>query len=183
MTPMLPSLLDDNHPALALLPAAPTQEQIQGFGEMLLALETEHGVVDIGTSHVHAEGLYGRGVLIKAGTYLVGLPHKAGHLNVCVGDVTVWTTAGRKRLTGAHILPAEAGVMRVGFAHQDTTWFSVHRNETGTNDLVAIEDSLVEHADRLMTRRQPTPLTNYSDAYRRGISPQCAWPFKTGALQ
>lgn len=152
---MLPSLLDDNHPALALVPDAPTQEQIEAFGHLLQSLESEHGVVDIGTSHVHAEGLYGRGVVIQAGTFLVGLPHKAGHLNVCVGDVTVWTTAGRKRLTGAHILPAEAGAMRVGFAHSDTTWFSVHRNDTGTTDLGAIEDALVHHADRLMTRRAP----------------------------
>jgi hypothetical protein len=74
-------------------------------------------------------------------------------LNVCVGDVTVWTTAGKKRLIGAHILPAEAGVMRVGFAHRDTTWLSVHRNDTGTTCPELIEDALIDHADRLMTRR------------------------------
>lgn len=157
MTPMVPSLLDDNHPALALLPDCPTQEQIEHFGALVQSLEGEHGIVDISTMHHHAEGLYGRSVVIKAGTFLVGLPHKAGHLNVCVGDVTVWTPAGRKRLTGAHILPAEAGVMRVGFAHQDTTWLSVHRNDTGGTDLQAIEDALIQHPERLMTRRAAIP--------------------------
>jgi hypothetical protein len=143
------------HPALALLPDAPTRDQIEAFGHLLVSLESEHGVVDISTVHHHAEGLYGRSVLIKADTFLVGLPHKAGHLNVCVGDITVWTESGKKRLVGAHIMPATAGVMRVGFAHADTTWFSIHRNDTGTTDIELIEGALVEHVERLQTRRHP----------------------------
>jgi hypothetical protein len=78
-------------------------------------------------------------------------------LNVCVGDIVVWTDAGRVRLTGANILPGGRRRARVGFALEDTTWFTVHHNATGTRDLSStpIEDSLVEHADRLMTRRVP----------------------------
>ena len=142
-----------DHPALALLPDAPTRDQIERFGAYLQSMEGEHALVDIGTMHHHASGMYGRSVVIKAGTFLVGLPHKAAHLNVCVGDITVWTERGRKRLTGAHILVAEPGVMRVGFAHADTTWLSVHRNDTGTTDNEAIEDALIEHPELLMTRR------------------------------
>ena len=92
--------------ALSVLPELPTQAQIEEFGHFLQSLEGEHGVVDISTMHHHAKGLYGRSVVIKAETFLVGLAHKAGHLNVCVGDITVWTPNGRQRLTGAHILPA-----------------------------------------------------------------------------
>lgn len=147
-----------DHPALALLPEVPTQDQIERFGQLVQSLEGEHPLVDISTKHHHAQGLYGRSVVIEAGTFLVGLAHKAGHLNVCVGDVTVWTAAGRKRLTGAHILPADAGAMRVGFAHADTTWFSIHRNDTGSTDLRAIEDALVEHPERLMSRRHAPQL-------------------------
>lgn len=145
-----------DHPAIALLPEFPTAEQIEAFGHMVQRLEGTHGVVDIGTSHVHADGLYGRGVVIKAGTFLVGLPHVAGHLNVCVGDIVVWTPAGRTRHRGAHILPAGPGAARVGFAIEDTTWFTVHRNDTGTTDIETIEDSLVEHPERLITRRAPS---------------------------
>lgn len=148
---MQPSIPD--HPALALLPASPTRDQLERFGQIIQSLEGEHGVVDINTMHHHAAGLYGRSVLIKADTFLVGLPHKAGHLNVCVGDITVWTEGGSRRLTGAHILPSVPGTARVGFAHADTTWFSIHRNDTGTTDERVIEDALVEHAERLMTRR------------------------------
>jgi len=144
---------DEAHPALAVLPDLPTQEQIEAFGTLLQSLEAEHGVVDISTMHHHAEGLYGRSVVIKAESYLVGLAHKAGHLNVCVGDITVWTSRGRQRLTGAHILRSEPGEMRVGFAHADTTWLTVHRNDTGTTDPRVLEDALVEHAERLQSRR------------------------------
>lgn len=150
---MLPSQTED-HPALAVLPDVPTRQQIEAFGALLQSMESDHAPPDIGTAHHLAGDVYGRSVVIPAETYLVGLPHKADHLNVCVGDITVWTDTGRQRLTGAHILAARAGVMRVGFAHADTTWLSVHVNRTGGSDIAAIEDSLVEHPERLLSRRQ-----------------------------
>lgn len=141
--------------ALAVLPDMPTREQIEIFGRTLQSLEPEHGVVDIGTSHHVNADLYGRGVVLPAGHYLVGLAHTQPGLAICVGDIEIWTTKGRERFTGAHILQTEPGVMRVGFAHADTTWFTVHANKTGGLDVNAIEDSLVEHPERLMTRRAP----------------------------
>lgn len=155
MTPMppLPTVPTELHPALTVLPDAPTREQIEEFGCFLQSLEADQDPPDIGTAHHLAGDVYGRSVVIKAETFLVGLPHKEDHLNVCVGDIVVWTEHGKQRLTGAHILPAKAGDMRVGFALADTTWLSVHVNRTGGTDLTAIEESLVEHADRLMSRR------------------------------
>lgn len=149
----LMELCQTDHPALAVLPDVPTREQIEAFGTFLQSLEGTEAPPDIGTAHHLAGDVYGRSVVIKADTYLVGLPHREDHLNVCVGDITVWTDAGRRRLTGAHILPAKAGVMRVGFAHADTAWLSVHVNRTGGTDIAAIEDSLIEHPERLLSRR------------------------------
>lgn len=151
MIPMLPCQAE--HPALAVLPDAPTREQIEAFGAFLQSLEEAEAPPDIRTAHHLAGDVYGRSVVIQADTYLVGLPHREDHLNVCVGDITVWTDTGKQRLTGAHILPAKAGVMRVGFAHADTTWLSVHVNRTGGSDIEAIEDSLIEHPERLLSRR------------------------------
>lgn len=144
-----------DHPALSLLPAAPTRDELEAFASTVQAAEVFEigGPVDINTMHHHADGLYGRSVFIKAGTFLAGLPHRAGHINVCVGDITVWTEGRSHRLTGAHILPSAPGTARVGFAHADTTWLSVHRNDSGSTDLEAIEAALVEHPERLMTRR------------------------------
>ena len=152
MTPM--ELCPTDHPALACLPECPTREAIEAFGRYLQSLEDDHAPPDVRTAHHFAGDVYGRSVVIGADTFLVGLPHREDHLNVCVGDITVWTEQGRQRYTGAHIIPAQAGATRVGFAHAPTTWLSVHVNRTGGRDLDAIEDSLVEHADRLMSRRQ-----------------------------
>ena len=147
--------IDQHRAALAVLPEIPTREQIESFGQLLQSLESAGDMPDIGTRHHMAGDVYGRSVVIPAETYLVGLPHKADHLNVCVGDITVWTEHGRRRYTGAHIIPAKAGCMRVGFAHAETTWLSVHVNPTQGTDLQAIEDALIEHPERLMTRRHP----------------------------
>lgn len=148
MQPCLP-----DHPALAVLPDVPSREQIEEFGAFLQTLEADGPPPDIQTVHHLAGDVYGRSVVIGAGTYLVGLPHREDHLNVCVGDIVVWTEQGRQHYQGAHVIAAKAGAMRVGFALADTTWLSVHVNRTGGTDTEAIEDSLVEHADRLMSRR------------------------------
>ena len=143
-----------SHPAVALLPETPARAEIEAFGRYLQALEADQAPPDIGTRHHFAGEVYGRSVVIPAETFLVGLPHRADHLCVCVGDITIWTEHGRQRLTGAHILHATAGAPRVGFAHADTTWLTVHRNATGGQDLQAIEGALVEHPERLLSRRQ-----------------------------
>lgn len=141
-----------DHPALALLPDAPTRAQIEAFGQRIEAMESA-GMVDLHTGH-HVNGdLYGRSIVLGAETFLVGLAHTHPGFAVCVGDITVWTEDGRQRYTGAHIIQTKPGRMRVGFAHAETTWFTVHANKTGGTDVGLIEDSLVEHPERLMTRR------------------------------
>jgi hypothetical protein len=48
--------------------------------------------------------------------------HKAEHLNICSGDISVWTEQGMKRITGYAVLPSLPGAKRVGLAHADTMW-------------------------------------------------------------
>ena len=149
----------DDHPALTILPNAPTEDQIVAFGRVLLDLEDPDNLVDISTRHHHATGIYGRSVVVKKGTFLVGLPHKLDGLALSIGDITVWTAeGGRKRFTGAHLMETQVGGMRVGFAHQDTTWLTIHQNATGSDDLKTIEDSIVENAHLLVTRRHAQEL-------------------------
>jgi hypothetical protein len=153
---MLPTQLDDQAADLALaelLPECPTREQIEHFAQLVLQVEHEQGMVDIGTVHHLAGDVYGRSVLIPAGHALVGLPHKKSHLCVCVGDIQVWTEGKSQRLTGLHVLPAEPGAMRIGRAFADTFWLAVHANPTRTTDIEALENDLFEHAHLLMDRR------------------------------
>lgn len=147
---MQPSIPD--HPALTLLPAVPSKAQIEEFGRIIQSLEAS-GLVDLQTVHHVNDDLYGRGIVLGAETFLVGLAHTQPGFAICVGDITVWTEDGRQRYTGAHILKTVPGRMRIGFAHKETTWFTVHANKTGGTDVETIEDSLVEHSERLQTRR------------------------------
>lgn len=160
MRPMLPTPTDHDlpltapdHPALDLLPDAPTEQDIERFADLLLRLEGEHGMVDLSTREHLSGDVYGRSVVIEAGTFLVGAPHLAPGLAVCVGDITVWHAGARQRLTGAHILTTQPGGYRVGFAHSDTTWLTVHARPAGAETSEQIEGALVAGADGLMTRR------------------------------
>jgi hypothetical protein len=92
---------------------APTREQIERLEQLLRARGAGRGVA-LETWHHFADGLVARTIFIPAGTFLTGAPHKAEHLNVCAGDITVWTEQGMKRLTGYHVLPSLPGAKRVG---------------------------------------------------------------------
>ena len=149
----LPLLLE----SVGLLSECPSREQITALADMLDPLEAVHGVVDIHTMHHVHGGLYGRSVVIKAGTLVVGAVHKIPGFARCVGDLTSWTERGRERFTGAHLIESVPGP-RVVFAHADTTWFTVHPNLTGDTDVAAIEAAIVETPNRLMSRRTTTQL-------------------------
>jgi len=139
----------------ASLPAlhdVPTRAQIERFEGALLQLEREYGV-ELDTWHEFADGLVARTILIPAGTMLTGAAHRAEHLSIACGDITVWTEAGMRRLTGYHVLPSRPGCKRVGMAHADTYWTTVHVNQSNERDVTALEDALVENADTLQSRR------------------------------
>lgn len=140
--------------ALAILPNIPTREQIDRLEGELLAAEGAGAGVAIPAWHHFADGLVARTIFIPAGTALTGAPHKAEHLNVCHGDIDVWTEQGMKRLTGYHVLPSLPGCKRVGLTHADTWWTTVHLNPGNERDIAKLEDALVEDSERLLTRRQ-----------------------------
>lgn len=130
---------------------SPTREQIERLELELL----KHEQVPIATTHALAGPVYARTILIPAGTLLTGLVHRADHVNIAVGDITVMTDTGMRRLTGHHVLPTKAGAKRAGYAHADTFWTTV--SYTTQTELAAIEDELVEDAARLQTRDQALP--------------------------
>lgn len=138
--------------ALAVLPVKPTRDQIERLEGAMLAVEGQAGV-ELDTWHHFADGLVARTILIPAGTVLTGAAHKAEHLNIAAGDITVWTEAGMRRLTGYHVLPSLPAAKRVGIAHADTYWTTVHLNPDNERDVAALEDALVERADQLQRRR------------------------------
>jgi hypothetical protein len=133
--------------------ASPSADEVEQLQRSMLALEAQGLGVTLDTWHSFADGMVARTILIPAGTCLTGAKHKAAHLNIACGDITVSTAQGMQRITGYHVLPGVPGVQRVGMAHADTIWTTVHLNPTNTTDLAEIEDALVEDAQLLQRNR------------------------------
>lgn len=142
-----------------VLPNVPTREQIECVEAGLLQLEGQGHGVALETWHHFADGLVARTIFIPAGTGLTGGAHKSEHMNVCHGDITVWTEQGMKRLTGYHVLPSLPGTKRIGRTHADTWWTTVHLNPGNERDIAKLEDALVEDAHLLQSRRLALPTT------------------------
>jgi hypothetical protein len=111
------------------------------------ALETamrQREQVEIAPTHHFADGIYAREITIPAGTLLTGKIHRTRHLNiVSQGDITVWSPGEpARRIQAPFAFVAEPGTRRVGFAHEDTVWTTIHA--TSETDLEKLEAQLIE---------------------------------------
>lgn len=88
---------------------------------------------DLSTQESIVNGMYVRKITIPKGTFLTSKVWLEPYLDIMVaGDITVFTEYGTKRMTGLNVLPGRKLRKRVGVAHEDTVWITVHR----TDDLV-----------------------------------------------
>lgn len=77
--------------------------------------------------HYVAHGLYAREITIPKGTLLTGKIHLFEHINIISkGDISVLTEEGVKRIKAPATLISRPGIKRVGFAHEDTVWTTIH---------------------------------------------------------
>ena len=104
-------------------------------------LEMEQTPIE--TKHRFSEGVYAREITIPKGCLLTGKVHKTVHLNIISkGDITVWTEDGMKRVQAPYTMVSRPGTKRVGFAHEETVWTTIHG--THETDLEALERDLIE---------------------------------------
>ena len=131
----------------ALIAGMPSVEAVRELEAALIGFPQ----VDLSTTHLVHGGLSARTILIPAGTVLTGALTNCDNVCVLCGDITVTTDTGPVRLLGFNVLPAKAGSKRVGVAHADTWWTTLHR--TDLTDIAAIEEEMTGEADLLQTRR------------------------------
>lgn len=127
----------------ALIEAAktPNRQQIDAFEAGLLQLPQ----IDIPVQHRFAEeeGLYSREIVIPKGALMTGRVHKHQHVSIMIsGDMTVLTETGMQRVKGYHCWICPPGTKRVGYAHEETRWLTVHHTEHMQPE--GIEDVLCE---------------------------------------
>ncbi len=91
--------------------------------------------------HHFAPGIYMREIRIKKGTILTGKIHKTEHLCTMNGDIEIASQDGKGRFTGYLTFLSNPGVKRIGYAHEDTVFTTIHAIE-GT-DIPTLEAALV----------------------------------------
>jgi len=135
--------------ALLALPDVPTRAQIFAAEAFLASLPSIKD--ELTTVHNFAPGLYSRELHIPAGTFLTGRTHKTEHLNVLeMGDITVWTEEGMKRISAPFKYVSKPGTKRIGYTHTDTVWTTYH--VTQETDLDKIEAEVVEPTEDVLLR-------------------------------
>lgn len=135
------SALTPQPTVLTELGASPTREQLQQLKARLVDMGGDtHGPAP---ENFFADGVYGRKLVIPAGTLLVGKRQKRSNITVQIyGDIEVTTDDGPKRLVGQHVFVAPAGTERVGWTHAETAWVTCHATEE--TDMARVEADLTE---------------------------------------
>lgn len=83
--------------------------------------------LEIKPVHYIAQGLYAREITIPKGTLLTGKIHLFEHLNIISkGDISVLTDEGIKRIVAPATIISKPGIKRVGYAHEETVWTTIH---------------------------------------------------------
>lgn len=117
---------------------------IMGLEAAMQAMEGYLEAKDFDTKHHFAPGIYMRELFIPKGTVLTGKIHKTEHLNVIsLGDVSVMTEEGVKRLRASSVVHSLPGIKRAIYAYEDSIWINVHHNSTNERDLDKIDDLFV----------------------------------------
>lgn len=125
----------------------PSVEAVRALEALMLTLPQ----VQVETHTVTHGKVSARAVFIPAGSVLTGALTNLDNVCIVLGDITVTTDVGPQRITGFGMLPANRGAKRVGEAHADTWWITVHHTEL--TDPRAIEDEMTDESASLQSRR------------------------------
>lgn len=104
------------------------------------------------------DGMYYRALTIPAGVCLTGKIHHDDH--ICIleqGDLSVMTDDGLKRLQAPARFKARAGLKKIGYAHSDVVFSTIHRTDiTDCKEAEArhVSDSDLAWVDDLMDFKQ-----------------------------
>lgn len=115
---------------------------IKEFQQFLLDHPENHVKVEV-REH-HSPGIYGREMFMDAGCWYVGKTHADRHLNILLsGRLTIFTVYGKKELVGPCIFESMAGVKKVGYAHTDCRYLTIHPNPSNETKEAILEGMFI----------------------------------------
>ncbi|WP_336939378.1 hypothetical protein [Acinetobacter modestus] len=131
---------------MSTLPAVNFQKQSDfyqkafAFQDFLLQFEQ----AEIPVYHHFSIATYARECHLPANTFVIGKVHRHAHINIISkGRVLLATPNGFQLLTAPCEFINEVGVKRVLYVLEDTTWTTVHKNLSNTQDLAKIEADVI----------------------------------------
>jgi hypothetical protein len=131
--------VDPFDPNVTITPADAMRNKVLEIEKKMRALP-EH--LEIEPVHYIAAGLYAREITIPKGTLLTGKIHLFEHINIISkGDISVLTEHGIKRIQAPATIISQPGIKRVGYAHEETVWTTIHACNVKDGD--EAEDLLV----------------------------------------
>lgn len=121
------------------------------------AMRAHPAQIEIKTTHHFTHGIYAREIFIPKGCLLTGKMHRTHHLNiVSAGVIEVMTDEGMKLIRAPYTFTASPGTKRVGLAHEDTVWTTIHPNPDDERDLLKLEAALII-PEKQLTGEKPCP--------------------------
>lgn len=102
---------------------------------------------DYPVEHILCDGTYTRKLFIPRGTVLLGKIHRKDCVNVVAkGDISLLTEFGTKRVGAGFTGISRAGIMKVGYAHEDTVFLNVFRTDKTNIQEIEAEIACTDHA-------------------------------------
>lgn len=126
--------------------------------ECLLAEMREHGLkAELPLTHFHTDGLYARELTLPKGTFAIGEIQKFPHVSVISkGEISMLNEdGGFTRVKAPCTIVSKPGVRKVGFAHEDTVWTTVHNMaDCGIEDPSCASDEVLERFLTVKTQEE-----------------------------
>lgn len=98
-------------------------------------------------AHLFCDGMYARPMLLQKGDCVVGKIHTHAQINILsLGEVSVLTHEGLKRVRAGFHYIAPPGSQRAFYAHEESLWTVILR--TDETDIEAIEREFVVETEQ-----------------------------------
>lgn len=121
--------------------------KVNALRDMALSVEQ----ADFETSHVLHAGMYARTMNLAAGNMVIGSLLKVQTIVVFHGDAHVFVGDSTIRLTGYHVIPAEAFRKQIFVAITDSMITAIHATKATT--ISEAEDEATSESENLLSRR------------------------------
>lgn len=136
-----PMKIEETQPIECTNSAESMRAKIMALEAVMLQMPNQ---LELEVRHHFAPGVYMRELHIPKGVTLTGKIHKTEHLNILSqGKLSVWTEDGMKTLTASTVIKSQPGIKRVGFAHEDSVWITVHHNPSEEREPEKLEQLLI----------------------------------------